>query len=245
MATEIERKFLVVGTSFRREAARREVIMQAYLSSSDWIIAIRDGDIHLSNMNSEWIFPVPNLNDWATLVEIADSKGQITTTNETIVRARSYAVFEDPTDFSECSRTGGLISIKSPTELKRDDGTPIVLEVNIETGGADSAERIMDGAVGASMIKTRWHVPVQEHSLEVDEFLGANHGLVVAELEYHSLVDPGPAELPVWVGKEVTGVARYYNSELAKRPFTEWSDDEKTSEKRNCGNCDVCSCRVR
>lgn len=245
MAKEIERKFLVTGVSFRCVATSREVIMQAYLSSSDWIIAIRDGDIHLSNMDSDWVFPVPNVDDWLTLVEIADSKGQISTTDKTIVRARSYAVFEDPTDFSESSYTGGLISIKSSTGLKREDGTPIVLEVNIETGGAESAERIMEQADGASMIKTRWHVPVQEHNLEVDEFLGANHGLVVAELEYHNETDPGPTELPSWLGREVTGIARYYNSELVKRPFADWSEDEKNGKKSACGNCDTCSCSMR
>ena len=55
---------------------------------------------------------------------------------------------------------------------------------------------------------------------EVDEFLGDNIGLVVAEIEL-------PAEdtrftLPDWVGEEVTADARYFNSNLSKNPFSTW-----------------------
>jgi adenylate cyclase len=55
---------------------------------------------------------------------------------------------------------------------------------------------------------------------EVDEFGGANKGLIIAEVE---LTDEKQAiELPDWIGAEVSGDSRYFNSNLAKHPFTEW-----------------------
>ena len=68
--------------------------------------------------------------------------------------------------------------------------------------------------------KTRYRIPFGAHTWEVDEFHGANAGLVVAEVELAS-ADEEPA-LPPWVGPEVSRDARYYNVNLAKRPFTTW-----------------------
>ena len=68
--------------------------------------------------------------------------------------------------------------------------------------------------------KTRYRVPFGAHTWEVDEFHGANAGLVVAEVELES-ADEEPA-LPPWVGREVSRDARYYNANLVKRPFTTW-----------------------
>ena len=55
---------------------------------------------------------------------------------------------------------------------------------------------------------------------EVDEFLGANQGLVVAEIELAS--EDQPFDKPEWIGEEVTHDKRYYNSNLARRPFSSW-----------------------
>ena len=56
---------------------------------------------------------------------------------------------------------------------------------------------------------------------EVDEFLGENAGLVVAEIEVPS--EDTEFEIPDWVGEEVTGEKRYYNSHLCKNPYKNWS----------------------
>lgn len=56
---------------------------------------------------------------------------------------------------------------------------------------------------------------------EVDEFLGENEGLVVAEIELESANQEFPR--PPWVGEEVTEDSRYYNSRLSKNPFTSWA----------------------
>ena len=68
--------------------------------------------------------------------------------------------------------------------------------------------------------KTRTIVHWQDHIWEVDEFAGVNAGLVVAEIE---LTDEAQAFVkPSWVGKEVTGDARYYNSNLVSHPYSSW-----------------------
>ncbi|EKD32653.1 MAG: hypothetical protein ACD_77C00018G0001 [uncultured bacterium] len=68
--------------------------------------------------------------------------------------------------------------------------------------------------------KTRFIIPNGRHSFEVDEFYGDNLGLTVAEIELSSEKDH--FEKPEWLGKEVTGDQRYYNSELVKHPYTKW-----------------------
>lgn len=68
--------------------------------------------------------------------------------------------------------------------------------------------------------KSRYLVPCGKHTFEVDCFYGDNEGLVVAEVE---LSDPNePFERPAWLGEEVTGDRRYYNSQLLKNPFSRW-----------------------
>lgn len=59
---------------------------------------------------------------------------------------------------------------------------------------------------------------------EVDEFLGDNAGLVVAEIELQS--EGQPFTKPDWLGEEVTHDARYFNSNLAEHPFDAWGDRE-------------------
>jgi len=68
--------------------------------------------------------------------------------------------------------------------------------------------------------KKRYEVPNGEFTFEVDEFMDENEGLVIAEIELKSENDS--FELPEWIGTEVTGDNRYYNSALSKQPFTKW-----------------------
>ena len=68
--------------------------------------------------------------------------------------------------------------------------------------------------------KSRYLVQVGKFTFEVDEFYGENEGLVVAEIELNS--EEELFEIPLWLGKEVTGDKRYYNSKLAKNPFCKW-----------------------
>ena len=68
--------------------------------------------------------------------------------------------------------------------------------------------------------KTRYLVDCDGHAFEVDEFYGDNEGLVVAEVE---LSDENEAfTRPSWLGEEVTGDKKYYNSMLMKNPYKNW-----------------------
>lgn len=68
--------------------------------------------------------------------------------------------------------------------------------------------------------KTRYLVKAGNHTFEVDEFYGENQGLVVAEVELTR--EDELFEKPSWLGDEVTGDVRYFNSMLMKMPFTKW-----------------------
>ncbi len=68
--------------------------------------------------------------------------------------------------------------------------------------------------------KTRWLVPMGNHTYEVDEFYGDNEGLVVAEVELKS--ENEPFERAPFLGQEVTGDRKYYNSSLRIHPYKDW-----------------------
>lgn len=68
--------------------------------------------------------------------------------------------------------------------------------------------------------KTRYEVKNGPFKFEVDEFYGENQGLTVAEIELSSEEDS--FEKPEWLGEEVTGDVKYYNSMLMKTPYTKW-----------------------
>ena len=68
--------------------------------------------------------------------------------------------------------------------------------------------------------KTRFLIKKGNHIFEVDEFYGENQGLVVAEVELNA--ENESFEKPSWLGKEVTGNVKYYNSSLSKHPFKNW-----------------------
>ncbi len=68
--------------------------------------------------------------------------------------------------------------------------------------------------------KTRYLVQKEQHTYEVDVFFGDNKGLQIAEIELTS--EDENFEKPTWLGKEVTGDKKYYNSSLSKTPFKDW-----------------------
>jgi adenylate cyclase len=68
--------------------------------------------------------------------------------------------------------------------------------------------------------KTRYLVSVGVHTFEVDEFYGDNKGLVIAEVELKT--ESEIFTKPNWLGHEVTGDKKYYNSSISIRPFKDW-----------------------
>jgi len=82
------------------------------------------------------------------------------------------------------------------------------------------AERLLELCELNLIEKTRFEIKIGDHIFEVDEFLGENDGLVMAEVELES--EEQNFVRPIWLGKEVTGDVRYYNSQLAKTPYKNW-----------------------
>ena len=86
---------------------------------------------------------------------------------------------------------------------------------------ADDARAMLEEMCPEGVIdKTRYRLPLDGHVWEVDVFHGDNHGLVVAEIELDH--EDQPFTRPPWLGEEVTGDPRYYNSALSRTPYGRW-----------------------
>lgn len=89
----------------------------------------------------------------------------------------------------------------------------------------DDARALLALCVGGVIDKRRHLVRHGSHLWEIDEFLGDNAGLVVAEIELGAVDEA--FEAPPWLGAEVTESARYYNLALATRPYAQWDEAER------------------
>lgn len=156
MATEIERKYLVLSDNYKKEAYSSVSIIQGYFATAPGS---------------------------TVRVRIAGTQGFITIKGAPI--AGSIARYEWEKE----------IPLHEAREL-------LTL----------CANRILE--------KTRHKIKAGRFVFEVDEFHGANQGLVVAEIELNSETDT--FEKPSWLGMEVTGDARYYNSRLTGKPYLSW-----------------------
>ncbi|QDO93051.1 CYTH domain-containing protein [Formosa sediminum] len=90
-------------------------------------------------------------------------------------------------------------------------------EKPIEKTDAEALLKLCEAGV---IDKIRYEIKMNQHTFEVDEFFGANAGLIIAEVELSY-----PTEViskPLWLGKEVTGEVKYYNSQLSKKPYKTW-----------------------
>lgn len=110
-----------------------------------------------------------------------------------------------------------FITIKGPSL----DGGLSRYEFEQEIPFAD-AEQLMTLCEPGIIDKTRWLVKSGEHTFEVDEFHGDNAPLVMAEVELETASDE--PIIPHFIGKEVTGDRRYYNSQLRKHPYSLWAE---------------------
>lgn len=84
----------------------------------------------------------------------------------------------------------------------------------------DDARKLLTLCDPGIIDKTRWLVKAGNHTFEVDEFAGDNEGLTVAEVELTS--EDEAFEKPAFIGQEVTGDRRYYNSQLRVNPYCRW-----------------------
>ncbi len=89
-----------------------------------------------------------------------------------------------------------------------------------KTINVTEATSLLDICLNGIIEKIRYEVKIKNHIFEIDEFFGENNGLVVAEIELNS--ENESFEKPFWLGVEVTGEVKYYNSQLSKKPYSDW-----------------------
>lgn len=112
----------------------------------------------------------------------------------------------------------GFLTIKGP--LSEDGLSRFEWETEIPV---EDARELYTLCLTGKIEKTRNLVPVGDHVFEVDEFHGANEGLVIAEVE---LKEKGEDfEKPEWLGKDVSMDPRFRNSYISAHPFPTWADE--------------------
>jgi len=141
---------------------------------------------------------------WRTLGEpVLVRQGYLTSDPLRTVRVRIYG-------------DEGFLTIKSKSEgaSRGEWEYPIPLQ---------DASELLDRLCERPLVeKYRRRIAHAGFTWEVDEFLGANAGLVVAEIELGS--EDEAFRKPDWIGREVTGDARYFNSRLISHPYSQWKD---------------------
>lgn len=111
----------------------------------------------------------------------------------------------------------GFLTIKGPSDEK--GLSRYEFEQKIPLSDAEALMKLCEPGI---IDKVRHLVPAGRHTWEIDVFHGDNEGLILAEIELLSEEDP--FERPDWLGKEVSGDRRYYNSMLTRMPYVNWKD---------------------
>jgi adenylate cyclase len=131
-------------------------------------------------------------------------------------------------------RQGYLVADPVRTVRVRIEGERAVITIKSKSTGAsrgeweyeipvpDAAELLERLCEQPLVEKVRHRIAHAGHTWEVDEFQGENAGLLVAEIELGS--EDEAFEKPDWIGQEVTGDKRYYNSSLIRLPYSKWKD---------------------
>lgn len=129
-------------------------------------------------------------------------------------------------------RQGYLSSDPDRTVRVRVEGGAGMLTIKGRSSGAvrgeweypiplDEANELLNRLCLQPLIeKFRSRIAYGRHVWEVDEFLGANAGLVVAEIELGA--EDESFDKPAWVGQEVSADRRYFNSSLVSLPYSRW-----------------------
>ena len=119
----------------------------------------------------------------------------------------------------------GFLTVKGRSS--KSGTTRFEWEKEIPVGEAQELIAICESGV---IDKTRYIVEAGRHIYEIDEFHGDNQGLIVAEIELAS--EDETFAKPQWLGKEVTGDTRYYNSMLMKNPYRNWKNKDTNYMKK-------------
>lgn len=99
----------------------------------------------------------------------------------------------------------------------------------------DDAEMLIATLCEGVVEKIRHYAPIDGALFEIDEFLGANAGLVIAEVELAAIDAAFP--VPAWLGREVSTTGRYYNVNLIEHPYADWTDDERNATDIEDATC--------
>jgi len=84
----------------------------------------------------------------------------------------------------------------------------------------DEAKLLLELCEKGTIDKMRYEIKAGIHTFEVDQFFGDNEGLIIAEIELET--ENELFTKPDWLGAEVTGDIKYYNSQLSRQPFKTW-----------------------
>lgn len=109
----------------------------------------------------------------------------------------------------------GYLTIKGPSN--KSGTTRFEWEKKISI---DEAKNLFQLCEKGIIEKYRYEICFGKHTYEIDEFLGDNEGLIIAEIELSN--ENEEFYIPKWLGKEVTGIEKYYNSNLSKNPYSKW-----------------------
>ena len=109
----------------------------------------------------------------------------------------------------------GEVTIKGETSTSGTSRYEWEKEINIK-----DAKQLLLLCLDGIVTKIRYVIPFKNHTFEVDEFLKDNSGLVIAEIELSN--ENENFERPEWLGKEVTGIKKYYNSQLSQNAYVNW-----------------------
>ena len=194
MHIETERKFLVKDLSFKSLAVKAYRIKQGYIAH-DGGNTVR---VRVRDQEAFLTIKGPSADgmsrqEWELRISPEDAQALLSLCRGGFIDKTRYLVPEAGIAPETCGR---------PCPHEWEGPADAV-------GGRDDAKRRVSGAM-----------PASGRYFEVDEFYGDNEGLVMAELE---LSDPDePYERPAWLGEEVTGDRRYYNSHLLLNPYKHW-----------------------
>ena len=114
----------------------------------------------------------------------------------------------------------GYLTIKGPSDKAGLSRYEWEKEIDLQ-----DAEDLMKLCEPGVIDKVRYLIPSGKHIFEVDEFFEENVGLIMAEVELAS--EDEPFEKPAFIGKEVTGDRRYYNSHLRENPYSRWKKSDE------------------
>jgi adenylate cyclase len=130
-------------------------------------------------------------------------------------RIRQGYICNSPTVRVRIRGDKGFLTIKGPSDAAGLSRYEFEKEITL-----DEAEHLFRLCQPGVIDKTRYLVRSGKHIFEVDEFYGDNEGLVIAEVELSA--EDEPYVKPDFIGEEVTGDRRYYNSHLRRNPFKLW-----------------------